>query len=308
MRLSVTRSKNATSLYAIKSTYENGVRSSKIVEKLGTVEELTRKLEGQDPYEWAREYIKELTRKEKEETLEVMVKLSPCKCIAKDERRTFNGGYLFLQALYHQLGLPAVCKKIAEKHKFTFDLDSILSRLLYSRIIYPTSKLGTYQLADKYLEGPKFEIDSDAIAAEEAFDGFYAVCTNLEDDALSIIQVNHRRWQIEECFRILKSEFHARPVYLRRDDRIKAHFTTCFMALVLYRLLEKKLEEKFTCSEIIDTLRNMNFLEIKGEGYTPAYTRTDLTDALHDAFGFRTDFQIMKHKTMKKVFTTTKSR
>lgn len=571
MRLTVTKSKNSASLYVIKSTYVNGIRSSKIVEKLGTVDELKRKLGDQDPIEWANEYIKELNRKEKEESREVVVRLSPSKVIAKDEKRMFNGGYLFLQAIYHQLDLPRVCKKIADKYKFTFDLDSILSRLLYARIIFPTSKLATFHLSAKFLEPPNFEIqhiyralgviakemdflqaslyqnslkiskrntcvlyydctnyffeteyadglkqygaskehrpnpivqmglfmdgngiplafninsgntneqitlkpleekiladfgcsrfivctdaglssldnrnfnnigerafittqsvkklkkhlkewlldpagwrlpdrsetfdlnaldevtykdhtffkqrwikedgleqklivtfslkyrnyqrkiresqvvraqklidsnpgnlakckqndfkrfirrthvtgdgevaektlygiDPEFIAAEEAFDGFYAVCTNLEDDALSIIQVNHRRWEIEECFRIMKSEFQARPVYLSRDDRIKAHFTTCFLALVIYRLLEKKLKEKFTCNEIVDTLRDMNFLEVKGEGYTPAYTRSDLTDALHEAFGFHTDYEIVKTGSMKKIFKTTKSR
>ena len=71
------------------------------------------------------------------------------------------------------------------------------------------------------------------------YDGFYAVCTNLEDDATAITKINHRRWEIEECFRIMKCEFKARPVYLSRDDRIQAHFTTCFLALVVYRYLEK---------------------------------------------------------------------
>jgi transposase len=571
MRLTVTKSKNSASLYVIKSTYVNGIRSSKIVEKLGTIEELKKKLGDQDPIEWANEHIKELNRKEKEESREVVVRLSPSKVIAKDEKRTFNGGYLFLQAIYHQLDLPRVCKKIADKYKFAFDLDSILSRLLYARIIFPTSKLATFHLSAKFLESPNFEIqhiyraleviakemdflqaslyqnslkvskrntgvlyydctnyffeteyadglkqygaskehrpnpivqmglfmdgngiplafninsgntneqitlkpleekiladfgcsrfivctdaglssldnrnfnnigerafittqsikklkkhlkkwsldpagwrlpdrsqtfdlnaldeaaykehtffkqrwikedgleqklivtfslkyrnyqrkiresqvaraqklidsnpgnlakckqndfkrfirrthvtgdgevaektlygiDPEIIAAEEEFDGFYAVCTNLEDDALSIIQINHRRWEIEECFRIMKSEFQARPVYLSRDDRIKAHFTTCFFALVIYRLLEKKLKEKFTCNEIVDTLRDMNFLEVKGEGYTPAYTRSALTDALHEAFGFHTDYEIVKTGSMKKIFKATKSR
>jgi transposase len=571
MRLTVTKSKNSASLYVIKSTYVNGIRSSKIVEKLGTVDELKRKLGDQDPIEWANKYVKELNRKEKEESREVVVRLSPSKVITKDEKRTFNGGYLFLQAIYHQLDLSHVCKKITDKYKFTFDLDSILSRLLYARIIFPTSKLATFHLSAKFLEPPNFEIqhiyralevlaketdflqtslyqnslkiakrntgvlyydctnyffeteyadglkqygaskehrpnpivqmglfmdgngvplafninsgntneqitlkpleekimadfgcsrfivctdaglssldnrnfnnigerafittqsikklkkhlkewsldpagwrlpdrsetfdlnaldevtykdhtffkqrwikedgleqklivtfslkyrnyqrkiresqvaraqklidsnpgnltkckqndfkrfirrthvtgdgevaekmlygiDLEFIAAEEAFDGFYAVCTNLGDDALSIIQINHRRWEIEECFRIMKSEFQARPVYLSRDDRIKAHFTTCFLALVIYRLLEKKLKEKFTCNEIVDTLRDMNFLEVKSEGYIPAYTRSDLTDALHEAFGFHTDYEIVKTGVMKKIFKATKSR
>jgi hypothetical protein len=104
----------------------------------------------------------------------------------------------------------------------------------------------------------------------------------------------------------MKSEFKARPVYLSNDDRIEAHFTTCFISLIIYRLLEKKLKEKFTCHEIIAGLKDMNFLELKGEGYVPTYTRTDFTDALHEAFGFRTDFQIITAKMMKKIFRETR--
>jgi len=96
-------------------------------------------------------------------------------------------------------------------------------------------------------------------------------------------------------------------VYLSRDDRIEAHFTTCFIALILYRFLEKKLGSKYTCSEIVNGLRNMNFYEVKGEGYVPNYTRTDFTDDLHEAFGFRTDYQIVSASQMKKIFKSTKS-
>jgi hypothetical protein len=105
----------------------------------------------------------------------------------------------------------------------------------------------------------------------------------------------------------MKSEFEARPVYLSRDERIEAHFITCFIALVVYRLLEKRLNEEFTCSEIISELRGMNFMEIKGEGYVPIYTRTDFTDALHEAFGFRTDYQVITTSVMKKIFKKTKT-
>ena len=118
------------------------------------------------------------------------------------------------------------------------------------------------------------------IETEEKFDGFYGVCTNLEDGAEEIIKINKRRWEIEECFRIMKSEFKARPVYLSREDRILAHFTTCFLSLVIYRFLEKRLEEKYTCNEIIETLRDMNLNKVNEIGYIPAYTRTDITDSL----------------------------
>ena len=86
-----------------------------------------------------------------------------------------------------------------------------------------------------------FTLDETRIAQEERFDGFYAVCTNLEDDAQEIVRVNQRRWQIEECFRIMKHEFKARPAYLQNDDRVKAHFMTCFIALIVYRYLDLRL-------------------------------------------------------------------
>ena len=569
MRLQISKSKNASSLYVTKSIYVNGVSTSKVVEKLGTYDELKEKLNGEDPIEWAKAYVAELTRKEKEEKREVMVRYSPAKQIDKDEQKTFNGGYLFLQQIYHQLGLSKISKAISDKYKFTYNLDSVLSRLVYSRIIFPASKLATCEQSKLFMEQPEFElqhvyrslevlakesdciqselyknslkifdrnkgilyydctnyffeteqedglrqygvskehrpnpivqmglfmdgdgfplafcinkgntneqvtlkplekkiisdfglsrfvvctdaglasvanrkfndiqdrafittqsikklkaslrewaldptgwkmsgsdvlydltelnedsnldltfykerwikekdleqklivtfstkyqkyqqsirnrqieraqkvidtnpgklkkcnsndykrfiskshctengevaenesysIDTGLIAGEAAYDGFYAVCTNLDDDASAIIKVNQRRWEIEESFRIMKSEFKARPVYLQRDDRIEAHFTTCFISLMIYRILEKKLGEKYTCHDIVTGLRDMNFFEITGEGYLPTYTRTDLTDDLHDAFGFRTDYQIVNTKQMKKIFKDTK--
>ncbi len=581
MRLNVTKSKNAASLYVIKSVYNSKTQSnySKIVEKLGTEAELREKLNGADPYEWAKEYIRELNNKEKEEKRDVLVKYSPSKLINKGEQRSFNGGYLFLQKIYHELGLHKICKEISKKYKFDFDLDSILSRLIYGRVIFPSSKLATYELSKRFIEQPNFDlhqiyralevlaketdfiqsslyenslkvskrntnvlyydctnyffeieqedgdkqyepskdhkpnpivqmglfmdgdgiplafsinkgntneqltlkplekkilsdfelsrfvvctdaglasednrkfnnkngrdfittqsikklkehlkkwalasdgwklpgsektydistldemidkatpedkakirtkafykerwinendfeqrlivtysikyrdyqrkirssqverarkaiennptkikkcnandykrfinktsctpdgevadkeiysIDSTLIQKEETFDGFYGVCTSLEDDVSKIIKANHRRWEIEECFRIMKSEFKARPVYLSNDDRIEAHFNTCFISLIIYRLLEKRLGENFTCHEIISGLKDMEFFEIKGEGYVPTYTRTDLTDALHETFGFRTDYQIVASSMMKKILKDTK--
>jgi hypothetical protein len=546
----------------------NEIHSSKIVEKLGTYDELLVKLNGQDPYEWAKGYIAELNKKEMEETGKIMVQYSPTKLLEKEQQRSFNGGYLFLQKIYHELGLHKICKEISQRHKFTYNLDSILSRLLYGRVIFPSSKLSTFNLSSRFLEKPDFDIqhiyrsleviskeadfiqselyknslvlgkrntgilyydctnyffeieqehglkqygyskehkpnpivqmglfmdgdgiplafsitkgntneqltlkpleqkilddfklskfvvctdaglagnynrkfndqgerafittqsikklknhlkewaltsegwslsgdskvydissideekfsdrtfhkerwikedeleqklvvtysikhrdyqrairnsqieraiklvednpskmkisnqndykrfidktsvtsdgevaekhlyslDTEVILKEEPYDGFYAVCTNLEDDASEIIKINHSRWEIEECFRIMKSEFKARPVYLSRDDRIAAHFTTCFLSLVLYRYLEKRLDNKFTCSEIVQGLKDMNFYEVPADGYIPTYTRTDFTDAMHDSFGFRTDYQIIKSAKMKNIFKST---
>ena len=151
-----------------------------------------------------------------------------------------------------------------------------------------------------------YELDETAIAEESKYDGFYAVCTNLDDDPADIAKINHDRWEIEESFRIMKSEFEARPVYLQRDDRIEAHFLTCFIALMIYRILEKKLGNKYTCEEIIKTLREMDMRKVGEHGYIPSYTRTQLTDSLHVQAGFRTDYELITPKSMAGIIRRTK--
>ena len=569
MRLQIVKSKNAQSLYVVKSIYHNKKRTNKVIEKLGTYEHLKNVL-NEDPIVWAKKYVEELNKKEKEGTRDILVKYSPTKIIEKNLQTSFNVGYLFLEKIYYDLGLNNICNEISNKYKFNYDFDNILSRLIYSRIIYPSSKLATFELSKKYIEQPNFELhdiyraleviaketdfiqaelyknslkvskrntnilyydctnyffeieqesglrqygpskehrpnpitqmglfmdgdgiplafgitagntneqvtltpleekiledfklskfivctdaglasttnrkfnnkdkrafittqsikklkkplmdwalspdkwhlsgdkkeynindiekdetnmdlckdriffkerwinengleqklivtyslkyrnyqrqirnsqierakvaianksfkldkcnqndfkrfikktnitkdgevaekkvltlNTDIIQKEEKFDGFYGVCTNLDDNPEEIIKVNQRRWEIEESFRIMKSEFKARPVYLSRDDRITAHFTTCYLSLVILRFLEKILEEKYTSSQIIDCLREMNFTESIGNGYIPTYTRTDLTDDLHEKFDFRTDYQIITKSNIKKIF------
>ena len=149
-------------------------------------------------------------------------------------------------------------------------------------------------------------IDESVISDEEKYDGFYAVCTNLEESVSNIVKANKRRWEIEECFRIMKSDFEARPVYLNRHDRILAHFITCFIALIVYRYLEQKLENKYTIDQIIPALQEMDFMKYEGKGYQPVYTRSDLTDALHEAFGFCTSKQIVPVAKMRNIISRTK--
>ena len=577
MRLSISSSKNSKSYYVIKSIFEDGKRTTKIVEKLGTEKELMQKHGFATPFEcetWAKEYVKELTKKHKEMNADINIFFNPSKIMQKDERLLYNGGYLFLQKIYQELGIPKLCKDITAKYKFEYDLNSILSRLVYGRIIFPSSKLSTYKLSKSFIQQPNFElfqiyraleviakendeiqatlyknslkfserntrilyydltnyyfeieqpdiqeelrqygvskenrpnpivqmglfidgngiplafniekgntneqitlkpleekiikdfglskfvvstdaglaseanrkfnslgerafvttqsikkmrkllkdwaldpkgfklnqndtkiydmskiddleddgtlydkifykqrwfnedsfpqryvvtfslkyrdyqrkirqnqidralrlvsknpskigkrnnndykrfiqkksitddgevankdifsINTDIIRKEEMFDGFYCVATNLEGNPQDIIKINSRRWEIEESFRIMKSEFKARPVHLSNSERIKAHFSTCFIALLLYRILEKKLDEKFTVCSITQTLKNFQFLKIKGEGYIPAFTKTDITDSLHENFGFRLDYEFISKANMKKILT-----
>ena len=551
----------------------DGKTGSKTIENLGRLEDLEKLYP--DPVAWAKDYIDELNRREKEEQLAVTVKFLPNEQIQKDEQQLFEGGYLFLQKIYHELRLDYICKKISEKYRFEYDLNEILSRLIYGRILSPSSKLSTYDYSSRLLEKSSFElqdiyraldviaeesqyiqssmykfskdigkrndkilyydctnyyfeieqergmckygvskenrpnpivqmglfmdgdgiplafclndgntneqttlqplerqiidefghakfivctdaglssisnrkfndksqrafvttqsikkmkdfqkewalspegwhlakgtgtfnlegilanentsnmfydkifykeqwfnengleqryivtfsikfrnysrkvrneqisraqkaIDSpvkadrtrqtdykrfilktsvtsegeladkklyslnkDVIADEEKYDGFYAVATNLEDDVNSIISINKGRWEIEENFRIMKTEFQSRPVYLRKDNRILAHFTTCFIALTVFRYLEKKLQGKYTCSQIRDGLNDIKFFKLAEEGYAPAYMRNDFTDDLHDVFGFRTDYQILSKSSLRKIISNTKKK
>lgn len=584
MKLNIVKSKNCTILYAARSyRSESGKSTSKVVKRLGTVEELREKLNGEDPIEWARTQVAGMTALEKEENKHVIIDCNPMALIPKGEQRSYNGGYLFLQKIYYELGLDYICKKIAKKHKLLkYDLNGILSMLVYTRILYPGSKRSSLEDARKFLEQPEcaleqvyralsllagefneiqagvykrslklgkrntrvvyydltnyffeceeesglrqyghskenrplpivqmglfmdcdgfplamcvepgntaetttlkpmeqilrdkfglsrlvvctdgglssyenrkndsvgdrsfitvqslkklkkhlqewaldskgwriagsqgkeeydisildakeyhetlffkerwdptlmstgetleqrvivtfsfkyqeylrhvrerqiarakallakgwgatskkkspgdakrfikaehvtadgelaqienFSLNQDMIDQEARFDGFYALCTDLEDPAPAIIELNGGRWIIENGFRIMKTDFDARPVYVRRDDRIKAHFLTCFLALLVYKYLEKKVNrggKHFTTDEIVDTLRGMDFLGIPGEGYIPTYTRTDLTNHLHGSAGFRTDTQIVTKQKMRSIIAQTRKR
>ena len=569
MRLKINKSKNSTNYYAIVDTKtKDGKRSTKIYKRLGNEQEILKISNGLSAHEWAEKEVAKLKKSYEEKSLKIIAEFSQSDLIKKDVQTSFNGGYLFLQDIYYSLGLNKICKEISDKYRIKYDLNSVLSNLIYTRIIEPSSKLSAFETAKTFLEQPNFELqniyraleiianetenieaqvyknslnvvkrntkilyydctnyffeieqaegikqygkskenrplpivqmglfmDGDgfplafvinsgntneqitlkplekqiikdfelskfvvctdaglasidnrlfnniqnrsfivtqslkkikghlrdwalskdgwhklnskkeinlnnidnsstndeiyykerwinennlsqrliisyspkyaayqrkvrnnqierakdlinnpssvsknrqndpsrfvnssfvttdgeiadkrvltlnqaAIHNEELFDGFYAVCTTLSDDISEIIKVNKRRWEIEESFRILKTDFKARPVYLKREDRIKAHFTTCFLSLLIYRILEHKLKEEYSSNDIINTLRNMNFFKKEGCGYIPTFKRTNLTDSLHEQFEFRTDTEIVPENVMRKIFKKTK--
>ena len=167
----------------------------------------------------------------------------------------------------------------------------------YRRLIETISTTSTCEVVEK----ETYSINQKLIEEEEKYDGFYALTTNLVGDISEILKIVKGRWEIEESFRIMKSDFLARPVNLSREDRIKSHFLTCFISLFIYRLLEKKLNYNYTTSEILKTLRNMEMLEHKGIGFEPIYERTVLTDDLHNIFNFNTDIEIVTYKKIKKI-------
>ena len=172
------------------------------------------------------------------------------------------------------------------------------------RFVKKTSVTPDGEIAEKKV----YDIDLEQIKKEEMYDGFYAVITNLEGDIRKIININKQRWEIEENFRIMKTDFETRPVYVRREDCIKAHFMTCYISLLLYRLLERKLGNTYTSNQIIETLRSINMTLLNtASGYIPSYTRTELTDDLHKTFGFRTDYEFITKASMRNIIKQTKA-
>ena len=162
-------------------------------------------------------------------------------------------------------------------------------------------------------EGEKAKIhyylDLDKIAEEEMYDGLYAVCTDLlDDDVADILKVSEGRWQIEDCFRTMKTDFEARPVYLTREDRIKAHFLACFLSLLHFRLLKRSLKDAYTTEQLLQTLRNIKFADVEEQGFMPVYERQKITDDLHETCGFRTDYQFITKRKMKGIQKKSKRR
>ena len=159
MKLTISKSKNAT-LYYVQKSYrtESGKSSTRTVERLGTIAEVEARFGKENTMAAVKNYIRELTKADKELKRDVTVKLSQSTLIPKGEQRSYNGGYLFLQKIYYELGLDKICKKISKKYKNEYDLNSILSMLLYTRILYPGSKLSSLEDAKKFFEQPEAEI------------------------------------------------------------------------------------------------------------------------------------------------------
>ena len=408
MKLTVSRSKNAT-LYYVQKSYrtDSGKSSTRTVERLGTIEEVKARFGEENTLEAMKEYVKALTKADKEQNRDVVIKLSQNKLIKKGEQRSYNVGYLFLQKVYYELGLDKICKKIEKRYKNEYDLNSILSMLLYTRILYPGSKLSSLEDAKKFIEQPTADIhqvyralsllskESDNIQAavyknslklgkrndkvlyydctnyyfeteEESglrqygyskehrpnpivqmglftdMDGFpLAFCINPGNTAETVtlkpleekLKKNFNLSKVVVCTdgglssyenrksdsvgggsfitvqSLKKLEKHLQDWALERDDIIKAHFLTCFLSLLIYKYLAKKINvggSHFTPDEIISTLQQMNMISVAGEGYIPAYTRSNVTNNLHGSAGFRTDTQIVVKQEMKEIIGYTK--
>ncbi len=235
-----------------------------------------------------KEIITEKTKKDKKTKQKVTLK----------ERMiiTFSPKYAAYQKNIRDAQV-ARAKEIIENHPEQF---SKLPPNQAKRFVQKENITADGECADKY----KLYFKSNLEKYEAQFDGLYALCVpeKMEGDVEDILQISKGRWEIEESFRIMKSEFKARPVYLRLDDRIRAHFVICYLSLLAYRILEKqKLKEKFTTDEIISTLKKMQSDKIEGIGYKQLYTKSDITTALNSNYNFNLDQEFIGIKNMKKI-------
>lgn len=149
-----------------------------------------------------------------------------------------------------------------------------------------------------------YVLDMDKIHEKEKYDGFYAVATNLDDSAKDILAVAQNRYKIEDCFRIMKTNFDARPVFLRKPERIRAHFLICYTALLIYRLMECKLDDNLThvtTSNLIKTLRNMNVVNMDDMYYKSIYSGSQALDALERCFELQLNRKYYRPSDLNKI-------
>ena len=187
-------------------------------------------------------------------------------------------------------------KEIIEKHPEQF---SRLPQNNAKRFIQKENITNDGECAEKYKLYYKESLEK----YESQFDGLYALCVpeKVKGNIEEILQISRGRWEIEESFRIMKSEFKARPVYLHLEERIKAHFTICYISLLIYRILEKeKLKDKYTTEDIISTLKDMLSNKIDGLGFKQLYKKTEISTDLNSNYDFDLDQKFISLKSLKK--------
>lgn len=156
----------------------------------------------------------------------------------------------------------------------------------------------SYDEAGEVIAKSVLSFDEDAALEEAKYDGFYCISTNLEGDDKEIVNINHQRWEIEESFRIMKTDLKSRPVYVSITEHIEAHFLTCFLALLFVRIIDEKLNHKFTTSQIIKALKNISYVDT-GAGYLAAFKNSDVIRALSKEFKMDVAYNTFTVKQMR---------
>ena len=161
MRLKVNKSKNSINYYIITDTKtKDGKRTTKVFKKLGNEQEILKISNGESPLEWAKKQVDIVNKQIEEKTLKITAEFSQSNLIEENKQLSFNCGYLFLQDIYYSLGLDKICNVISDKYRIKYNLNSILSNLIYTRIIEPSSKLSAFETAKTFLEQPDFELQN----------------------------------------------------------------------------------------------------------------------------------------------------
>ena len=205
MRLKINKSKNSINYYAIIDIKtKEGKRSTKVYKKLGNEEEILKITNGESPLEWAKNQVAALKRAYEEKTLKIITEYSQNELIEKNKQNLFNGGYLFLQDIYYDLGLNKICKDISDKYRIKYDLNSILANLIYTRIIEPSSKLSAYETAKTFLEQPNFQLQNIYRALEVISKETENIEAEVYKNSLKVVDRNtkilylHSKWKIKK--------------------------------------------------------------------------------------------------------------
>ena len=217
------------------------------------------------------------------------------------------------KAALHQKIIISFSRKMMEYQRYIRNRQIERAKKLLKNLDPETYKKGPHDVtrfikrASSARSGEKvtdrYEIDQNIIEEEEKYDGFYAVATNLDDSAKDILDVSTNRYKIEDCFRMMKTNFSARPVYHQKRDRIIAHFMICYTALLIYRILEKKLNlngTHFTVENIIETLKSMDVANIEDMCYMSTYTSSEACTALNAVMGLGLDKKYYQPKELNK--------
>ena len=172
MRLGWAKTKYSVSYFVQKTIYVNGKNKSQVVKRFGSEKYICETYGVTDAKAWAKEQVRLMNEAEKEDAATFTIELNSGTDLVMDEQRRFNGGYLFLQAIYYELGLHKICRAIANRHSFEYDLNDIMSRLIYTRILYPSSKRSSFQDSKRFIEQPSFDLHdiyrSLSVIAEES--------------------------------------------------------------------------------------------------------------------------------------------
>lgn len=327
MRLQISKGKKNETLYIVKSIYINGKSSNKVVERLGTVQEIREKIgTDKDPYEWGKQRAAYLTTLEQQDPSEhLRVELSSSKQIRKNRYHQCNIGYLFLQSIFYELRIPEIMRDLQRNYSLRPDPCTVLEKLVYFHILNPVTSQDPWKVQN-YIESFEFTLTDaedllDVLSAEwknilseladRADETGYAYFSysflreySIQSTELRMKTISH----LDKSFPSSRLEGDSLSSLLDADQRLNASIVISFVTFHISHILLDRTRSFIpgvTYEEILDTLREMQVIRVCDK-YIPIYQRTDMTDALHAAFGFRTDFELLSKEKISEILRKVK--